>query len=754
MREKSQWDDRGQSLEPANSIVPVDAELANHEIVSWEDTSSGAPAASPDAGLRGIQSVLRYKWSIAIVFLLTAGVSVPLIYKSVKPSYRSTAVVRVSPVGAKVVWETENSELTPVYYRHVNTQVSIIQSQGVLRPVLQREDVRASAWYRRNADPSGDVTAAQLDALLGSLEVRLRKDSELIDVSVVDGDPKSCAILANAIVIEFERYNQQQLRDEDINLLNMLHDEEEKYRREIRAKADDRYQVSKALGTDTPDELRSNLSLYLNSLEVRYEELEHQHRLTLGEMKRMGDEAPAGTAPGGAGAAFAADPQWYQLSVALQQARMELEAAKERYGEAHPELRERTRKVNSFKQMLADREQQLSSGAVPAGANGTGALDASAMRRLVQAQVDELELLRTRIQEQRRRVADASTLARDIEQFDRDLARMQKDFDDVRARRTQLETEGKAPARITVADLGIEPIRPHQSKRKKLCIIAMGGAFMFSLSIAYLRSRLDRSIREVADVRSTTRAPFLGQLPVIPDNDTSRLGSNPAFMECVRIIRTALLERIGGRSRQVILITSSTEQTGKTTLSSLLARSFAVLGKRTLLVEADLRKPSLSKHFNISSDVGLAAVLSGAASDEDAIIKMSLRNLDIIVAGVVPPDFNPELLADGVFSACLARWRSQYDLILLDSPPVLPVADSRILATQADGVVMVLRASHTKRPDVIRAYADLSASGGTLLGSVLVGVPAGRGYGYGGYGSYGGYAAALTGDQTAWTPKE
>jgi Mrp family chromosome partitioning ATPase len=164
--------------------------------------------------------------------------------------------------------------------------------------------------------------------------------------------------------------------------------------------------------------------------------------------------------------------------------------------------------------------------------------------------------------------------------------------------------------------------------------------------------------------------------------------------------------------------------------------------------------PSLSKHFNISTDVGLAAVLSGTASDEAAIVKLSLRNLDLIVAGAVPADFNPELLADGVFLACLARWRAKYDLILLDSPPVLPVADSRILATQADGAVMVLRASHTKRPDVIRAYADLSASGGTLLGSVLVGVPAGREYGYGGYGSYGGYAAALTGDQTAWTPKE
>jgi non-specific protein-tyrosine kinase len=100
------------------------------------------------------------------------------------------------------------------------------------------------------------------------------------------------------------------------------------------------------------------------------------------------------------------------------------------------------------------------------------------------------------------------------------------------------------------------------------------------------------------------------------------------------------------------------------------------------------------------------------------------------MAGECPAAYDPELLANGVFSSCLRRWKSSYDFVLLDSPPVLPVADARILAGQVDGTIMVLRASHSRRDEVVQAYADLSAAGGTLLGTMLVGVQTPSSYGY------------------------
>lgn len=751
MRDQRQLDDQGETVEPYNAIVPADGEMAAHEMVSWSETPAGTTGGAAPGGAAGLLRVLRYKWSILFVFLLTAGATVPVVYYNVKPNYKCTAVVRVSPVVPKVVWETDKSEVTPAYFRHVNTQVSIIQSQPVLRAVLQREDVRDTPWYQKVADASGEVTALQIDVLLDSLDVRLRKDSELIDVSVIGAEQKSVTVLANAIVTEFETYNRRQLHSADASLLEEIIEKESRLEHEIRTLTKSRHEVSAALGTDTPADLRLAMSQYLNKLETEYRELERQHRLTVWELERAVSNQTEDDGGRAKSAAFAADPEWYRLSTNLQQARTALEAAKDRYGAAHPEYQARARAVASLEGLLAAREEQLRAG-VGAAPDGSGVLDPRAIQKLVDRQQFELGILRRQIEDQRARVADASLQARDIDRYDADLTLLREQYDDVRSRRTQLETEGKAPARITIADYGIEPIRPFQSKRKKLAILALGGCFMLSVGLAYLRSRLDHRILEISDVGTAGRAPFLGQLPAIPDETTATLGGNPAFMECVRMIRTALLERLGGKTRQVILITSSTEQTGKTTLASLLARSLAVLGKKTLLVESDLRKPTLAKHFPTTCMTGLASLLEGTATDEEAIVPTQLRNLDIVFAGAVPADFNPELLANGKFSACLSRWRARYDLILLDSPPVLPVADSRILAAQADGAVMVLRASHTRRPDVIRAYADLSASGGRLLGSVLVGVPGSRGYGYGQYGSYG-YAAALPGDQTEWTTK-
>jgi capsular exopolysaccharide synthesis family protein len=162
-----------------------------------------------------------------------------------------------------------------------------------------------------------------------------------------------------------------------------------------------------------------------------------------------------------------------------------------------------------------------------------------------------------------------------------------------------------------------------------------------------------------------------------------------------------------------------------------LARSLALLGRKTLLVEADLRRPVLCERLGLEPQVGLASLLVRSATDLQAIVPGDIPKLDVMMAGGRPEDFDPELLANGVFAAYLKKWRRRYEFILLDSPPVLPVADARILASQADGTIMVLRSSHCRRTDVMQTYAHLSAAGGTLLGTVLVGARHGHhGYSY------------------------
>jgi len=237
-------------------------------------------------------------------------------------------------------------------------------------------------------------------------------------------------------------------------------------------------------------------------------------------------------------------------------------------------------------------------------------------------------------------------------------------------------------------------------------------------------------VYEADDVQHTVRVPFLGQLPAEPAATLLARASTPLIAECMRMVRTALLERFSGVGNKAILITSASAGAGKTSVALELAKSLAHLGKKTLLVEADLRRPTLGGRLNLAPGAGLAALLSGAAKHRQVIVHSSVPRLDIIPAGEMDEEFDPELLANGVFSACLTRWKQAYDFVLVDSPPILPVADARIIAGEVDGTIMVSRASHCRRTDVIQACADVTAAGGPLLGTVLVGVQQRSGYGY------------------------
>jgi non-specific protein-tyrosine kinase len=277
--------------------------------------------------------------------------------------------------------------------------------------------------------------------------------------------------------------------------------------------------------------------------------------------------------------------------------------------------------------------------------------------------------------------------------------------------------------------------------------MALAGAMAVALSIGYLRTTTDRKIHDIGEVGAAVQAPFLGHLPRFrSENLLKDVGGavtaegGPAaiqvaqraqqtLMESIRMIRTALLERVNETGEKVLLITSAQSASGKSSVALLLARTLSLVGKRVLLVEGDLRKPTLGERLSIESSLGLAAMLCGKATEEQA--KEGSRHLpfDVIAAGEIPEEFDVELLSNGAFSGCIQRWRQAYDFVLVDSPPVLPVADARILAGHADGAIMVVRAGHDRRPDAVEAFSLLTASGGRLLGTVFIGGKPEQGYG-------------------------
>lgn len=188
--------------------------------------------------------------------------------------------------------------------------------------------------------------------------------------------------------------------------------------------------------------------------------------------------------------------------------------------------------------------------------------------------------------------------------------------------------------------------------------------------------------------------------------------------EQYRTIRTNIEFMAVDQDIQVILITSATQGEGKSTTSSNLAVAYAQQGKKVLIVDTDMRRPTVHYTFRVANGLGLSSLLTRQAELEKAIMPTKIDNLSILTAGPIPP--NPaELLSSRAMERLITQLRDQYDVIILDAPPLLQVADSRITSKLTDGVVMVVGCTTSDRQRVLKAKEQLELAEAKILGVVL-----------------------------------
>jgi capsular exopolysaccharide synthesis family protein len=299
---------------------------------------------------------------------------------------------------------------------------------------------------------------------------------------------------------------------------------------------------------------------------------------------------------------------------------------------------------------------------------------------------------------------------------------------------------GLKSSNITVIDFGRATAKPTKPNIPLYMAIALAGGFFLGCCGALLVDTLDNKINSVANLEELTGTSIVGALPFVEKDEKSvhlipvETPQSP-YSEAMRSIRTALLLWQSETPPKVILVTSSIEGEGKSALSVNLAAVLVQRGQRVLVVDADLRRGALRKRLNLPKGPGLSGLLSGQFIDVVLSVE-GFAGLDVIQAGVVPP--NPsELLDSDAMRTRLAQWKAEYDFVILDGAPVLPVTDSVTLNSMVDATLLVVRNGVTEKPQVKRSYQMLLRNGKHPVGLILNGLLSDdKGY-YGYYGYYG-----------------
>lgn len=453
--------------------------------------------------------------------------------------------------------------------------------------------------------------------------------------------------------------------------------------------------------------------------------------LATAQDQRIRAQARWGQAQSASGAALPADMLSNSIIRVLQQQRAQLQGTYQQklqvFEVNYPEMQQ-------LKGQLDDLDKQIASELRNIRASVKAEYDAAAAQeRLLRGQ---LNALRTQALDVDGRSIDYNIIKREVD-TNRQL------YDGLLQRYKEVGVAADVRSNnISIVDRAQVPRQRFKPSLTLNLAIGLLLGLILGVLVAFVLEFLDDTLKTPEDIEQRLKLAVLGIVPRLHKQTPEQAARDPrsAFSESYRSVRTALQFSTDRGVPKVLLVTSAGPAEGKTTTALTLARNFAQMGKRVLLIEADLRDPSLYKVLGLRTGVGLSNLLAGEQKMAEAILNTEQARLKVILAGPLPP--NPaELLSGSRLVSLLTIAAGNYDQVIIDGPPVMNIADAQILANAADGTMLVVHSGKTRITTAQAAIKRLQAARAHIVGSLLTQYDskvAGHGYDYESYYAYGG----------------
>jgi polysaccharide biosynthesis transport protein len=718
---------------------------------------TSAATMSPMSILRALRR--RQLLALGVAILLTS-IGGPAAWFLVPPAkFTTQARLQVAAQPPRVLFQTEENGVGD-YHRYQTTQQTLVASRLVLNAALQDPKVGLSRTIREQADP--------IAWLQKELKIVFVAGSEVMEIALSGNDPNEITDLVNAVKSAY--------MDEVVNVDTKLRAQRhsklkqigEKYAEMLKERRETMRKLAETVGSDDRKTLALRQQYAMEHVAYLQKELleiqsqkrraEARNKMRSRREETTGETSAPTITEVDIERAIDQDPDIANLigKVADLEEKFNMEKAHlgrvARNAASDPVLVRMRGELGATRKSLASRRKEMRSQVIrqlekqekveQLAQSGETEQDLAMLNELEQGLNGELKSISVGNQ-----ALNVKTL--DLQELQDTVAQMRNAADKVGAEVEALNVELDAPARIRLIEDAAVPLTRDEKKRLMMIGMITGGSFFAGLFGIALLEVLNRKVDTAEEVPIELGLTIVGALPVLPsrahrggaiarrDTEKDRFRQN-LLLESVDATRTMLVHAASTGSHRVVMIGSAVAAEGKTSLSSYLATSLARSGLRTLLVDADLRKPSIHRLYDLPLSPGLSELLRGEVDLADAISATPIENLKVLAGGRCDRQ-TIRVLAQGCLGPLLGQLKEQFDFVIVDSSPILPVADASIIAQYVDAVLFSIFGDVSSKTKVFAAIQRLRCLGVPILGAVVTG---GQGTSYGNnyYGSEYSYA--------------